>query len=181
MPQSLADGHSPARPASIRMIWAQSEDGVIGDGDRMPWHIPEDLARFREVTMDAPVIMGRRTWDSLPERFRPLPGRRNIVLSRSAHPDQFPGAELSQSLESAFDLIGDVPVAWIMGGGRVYRDALGYADECLITEVDGVFDIDTPVRAPEMYGWRPVEKSGWHTSESGVRYRFTRWMPRDDE
>ncbi|MGO1834016.1 MAG: dihydrofolate reductase, partial [Actinomycetaceae bacterium] len=72
-------------------IWAQSLDRVIGDGASMPWHIPEDLAHFTRVTSGSPVVMGRRTWLSLPERFRPLPGRTNIVLT-SADPAGFPGA-----------------------------------------------------------------------------------------
>lgn len=181
---SLDDGTAAPRPASVRLMWAQSRDGVIGDGSAMPWHIPEDLAHFKATTMGAPVIMGRRTWDSLPPRFRPLPGRRNIVLSRSAGPEDFPGAELAHSLDAALDLLGDVPVAWVMGGGRVYREALHIADECEVTEVDGTFDVDTPVRAPELIGWRPVHKGPWTTSTAGGaaghRFRFTTWRRRDD-
>lgn len=177
---SLDDGRRPGRPASIRMMWAQSSDGVIGDGDAMPWHIPEDLAHFKATTMGAPVIMGRRTWDSLPAKFRPLPGRRNVVLSRSMTPEDVPGAELAHSLDAALDLIGDVPVAWIIGGGRVYREALRIADECEVTEVDGVFEVDTPVLAPELLGWRPVRKGEWATSSNGPRFRFTTWRPREE-
>ena len=177
---SLDDGPRPGRPASIRMMWAQSSDGVIGDGESMPWHIPEDLAHFKATTMGAPVIMGRRTWDSLPAKFRPLPGRRNVVLSRSMTPEDVPGAELAHSLDAALDLIGDVPVAWILGGGRVYREALRIADECEVTEVDGVFEVDTPVLAPELLGWRPVRKGEWATSSNGPRFRFTTWRPREE-
>lgn len=177
----LDDGRRSGRPASIRMMWAQTSDGVIGDGATMPWHIPEDLAHFKATTMGAPVIMGRRTWDSLPERFRPLPGRRNVVLSRSLTPEDVPGAELAHSLDAALDLLCDVPVAWIIGGGRVYRDALHLADECEVTEVDGVFEVDTPVRAPELLGWKPVRKGEWAVSSNGPRYRFTTWRPRSDD
>ncbi|AYJ33004.1 dihydrofolate reductase [Corynebacterium xerosis] len=175
------DGHRPSRPASIRMMWAQTSDGVIGDGDSMPWHIPEDLAHFRTTTMGAPVIMGRRTWDSLPAKFRPLPGRRNVVLSRSLTPDDIPGAELAHSLDAALDMLGDVPVVWIIGGGRVYREALRIADECEVTEVDGTFEVDTPVRAPELLGWKPVHKGDWSTSSNGPRFRFTTWRPRSED
>lgn len=178
---SRDDGRRPGRPASIRMMWAQTSDGVIGDGDSMPWHIPEDLAHFKATTMGAPVIMGRRTWDSLPAKFRPLPGRRNVVLSRSLTPEDVPGAELAHSLDAALDLIGNVPVAWIIGGGRVYREALRIADECEVTEVDGVFEVATPVRAPELLGWKPVLKGEWATSSNGPRYRFTTWRPRPED
>ena len=140
--RTASSGPGSGRPASIRMMWAQTSDGVIGDGDSMPWHIPEDLAHFRDTTMGAPVIMGRRTWDSLPERFRPLPGRRNIVLSRSLAAEDVPGAELAHSLESALVLLADEPVAWIIGGGRVYREALRLADKCEVTEVDGTFEVE---------------------------------------
>lgn len=175
---SRDDGRRPGRPASIRMIWAQSTDGVIGDGDAMPWHIPEDLAHFKSTTMGAPVIMGRRTWDSLPPKFRPLPGRRNVVLSRSLVPEDVPGAELARCLDDALALLDDAPVAWIIGGGRVYREALGVADECEVTEVDGIFEVSTPVRAPELIGWKPVHRGEWETSSTGPRYRFTTWRPR---
>lgn len=174
-------GRRPGRPASIRMMWAQTSDGVIGDGDSMPWHIPEDLAHFKATTMGAPVIMGRRTWDSLPAKFRPLPGRRNVVLSRSLTPEDVPGAELAHSLDAALDMLGDVPVAWIIGGGRVYREALRIADECEVTEVDGTFEVATPVRAPELIGWKPVRKGDWATSSNGSRYRFTTWRPRPED
>ena len=178
---SRDDGRRPGRPASIRMMWAQTSDGVIGDGDSMPWHIPEDLAHFKATTMGAPVIMGRRTWDSLPAKFRPLPGRRNVVLSRSLTPEDVPGAELAHSLDAALDMLGDVPVAWIIGGGRVYREALRIADECEVTEVDGVFEVATPVRAPELLGWKPVRKGEWATSSNGPRYRSTTWRPRPED
>lgn len=179
--RTASSGPGSGRPASIRMMWAQTSDGVIGDGDSMPWHIPEDLAHFRDTTMGAPVIMGRRTWDSLPERFRPLPGRRNIVLSRSLAAEDVPGAELAHSIESALVLLADVPVAWIIGGGRVYREALRLADECEVTEVDGIFEVDTPVRAPELHGWKPVRKGDWTVSSNGPRFRFTTWRPRAEE
>ena len=178
---SRDDGRRPGRPASIRMMWAQTSDGVIGDGDSMPWHIAEDLAHFKATTMGAPVIMGRRTWDSLPAKFRPLPGRRNVVLSRSLTPEDVPGAELAHSLDAALDMLGDVPVAWIIGGGRVYREALRIADECEVTEVDGTFEVATPVRAPELLGWKPVRKGEWATSSNGPRYRFTTWRPRPED
>lgn len=117
----------------VKMIWAQARGGVIGDGCDMPWHIPEDMAFFKAATLGLPVIMGRATWDSLPERFRPLSGRRNIVCTRD---DGWAvrGAVRAGSVEQALDLAG--PGAVVMGGGQIYDAALAYADECLITEID---------------------------------------------
>ena len=145
---SRDDGRRPGRPASIRMMWAQTSDGVIGDGDSMPWHIPEDLAHFKATTMGAPVIMGRRTWDSLPAKFRPLPGRRNVVLSRSLTPEDVPGAELAHSLDAALDMLGNVPVAWIIGGGRVYREALRIADEFTVGDARRTVILTGGIRTP---------------------------------
>src|SRR5579875_1104132 len=108
----------------IGLIWAQAANGVIGRDNAIPWHIPADMARFRELTTGATMVMGRRTWESLPPRFRPLPGRRNVVLSR----DQAwtaGGAEVVHDLETALRGDGDI---WVMGGSAVYRAALPYAD-----------------------------------------------------
>ena len=125
-------------------IWTQTDAGIIGrDGD-MPWYAPEDLAHFKKVTLGAPVIMGRRTWESLPPRFRPLPGRTNIVISRSvAEAQERDGAlwvpSLDAALYAARDAVGapveDAPTtdtsavdAWIIGGGSVYAEALSRTD-----------------------------------------------------
>ncbi|MGO1560303.1 Dihydrofolate reductase [Actinomycetales bacterium JB111] len=157
-------------------IWAQSLDRVIGDGASMPWHIPEDLAHFTRVTSGSPVVMGRRTWLSLPERFRPLPGRTNIVLT-SADPAGFPGARTTSSLTDALRLAGEG--GWVMGGGRVYADALPHLARVVVTEVD-VELAGTPgpkVYAPELRAeeWREVQAEpaeGWLESAGGPRYRF---------
>ena len=124
-------------------IWAQTDAGIIGrDGD-MPWYVPEDLAHFKKVTLGAPVIMGRRTWESFPPRFRPLPGRTNIVISRSVtEAEERDGALWVPSLDAALYAARDAagaPVeatpadtaavdAWILGGGSVYAEALSRTD-----------------------------------------------------
>ena len=125
-------------------IWTQTDAGIIGRNGDMPWYAPEDLAHFKKVTLGAPVIMGRRTWESLPPRFRPLPGRTNIVISRSvAEAQERDGAlwvpSLDAALYAARDAVGapvedtpadtvtaDTPAvdAWIIGGGSVYAEAL---------------------------------------------------------
>jgi len=153
----------------IGMIWAEARGGVIGAGGGMPWHVPEDLAHFRDVTMGAPVIMGRRTWESFPERFRPLPGRRNIVVTRS---DDWAaeGAERADGLDAAWDLVADAETVWIIGGGELYRAAIDHADVLEVTELD--LDVDGDTRAPSRSGWPVVAEGEWQQSRSGVRYRF---------
>ena len=107
-------------------IWAQSLDGVIGDGVVMPWHVPEDLKHFKEVTMGAPVIMGRKTWESLNPKFRPLPGRENYVLSSRAPGQWSAGAQVLTALPSLSD-------AWVIGGGQIYTATLDQVDRIEVT------------------------------------------------
>jgi dihydrofolate reductase len=150
----------------IGLVWAQSANGVIGRDGTLPWHLPEDLKHFRALTAGATVLMGRRTWESLPPRFRPLPGRRNLVLSRT--PQE--GAETFPDLERALAAAaGDV---WVIGGAAVYRAALPFADRIVVTELQESFDGDT--RAPDT--GRPPDSAGaWQESSTGLRYRFLTW------
>lgn len=152
----------------IGLIWAQAHGGVIGAGGGMPWHLPEDLAHFREVTMGSPVVMGRRTWESFPERFRPLPGRRNIVVTRN---DDWAaeGAERAADLSSAIELAGDHTV-WVIGGGQLYGEAIVRADVLEVTEID--LDVEGDTHAPPVEGWSLAAHSSWQTSRTGIRYRF---------
>ncbi|MHC2999204.1 dihydrofolate reductase [Microbacterium sp. HJ5] len=169
--------------ARIGLVWAEARGGVIGADGGMPWHVPEDLAHFKAVTIGAPVIMGRRTWESFPDRFRPLPGRRNIVITRN---DDWAadGAERAASLDAALALATDAssPAApervWIIGGGALFREGIGLADRLEVTELDVRVDGDT--FAPDRSDWRiaavePAE--GWSTSSSGIRYRFLTLVP----
>jgi dihydrofolate reductase len=155
----------------IALIWAQSTNGVIGRDNELPWRIPEDLARFRELTQGSTVVMGRRTWESLPPKFRPLPGRRNIVLTGTAGYDA-DGAEVVASLDAAIASVrGDL---WVVGGAAVYAAALVLADRLVVTDVD--VEVVGDVFAPTIdAGWREVGRdpaTGWHTSISGLRYRW---------
>jgi dihydrofolate reductase len=156
-------------PAMISLIWAEAADRVIGMDRGLPWHLPEDMRRFKELTMGSTVVMGRVTWESLPEKFRPLPGRRNIVVSRQPSYDA-PGAEVVTSLESAVDRAdGDV---WIIGGGSIYEQALPLADRVVRTRVHLAADGDT--RAPVLGAdWTMVDRdpeTGLHMSASGLEY-----------
>ena len=129
----------------ISLIAAVAAHGAIGKDNDLLWNDPRDQKHFRATTLGCPVIMGRRTWDSLPERFRPLPGRRNIVVTRQAE-WQAPGAEVAHSLAEALALLGDaaaMPKAFVMGGGQLYAEALPLADELELTEVNATFEADT--------------------------------------
>jgi dihydrofolate reductase len=123
---------------ALVLIAAVARNGVIGSDNRLLWSLPEDMKHFRVVTTGAPVIMGRRTWDSLPERFRPLPGRHNIVLSRQ--PGFAPvGATVTAGLARAVAAAGTAPRVFVIGGEQVYREALPLADELVLTEIDRDF------------------------------------------
>ncbi|ABM13195.1 dihydrofolate reductase [Mycolicibacterium vanbaalenii] len=153
--------------SELNMVWAQSSSGVIGRGDAIPWHVPEDMARFKELTMGHTVIMGRLTWESLPAKFRPLPGRRNVVVTRQAG-YQADGAEVVTSFEDA-----PLDDAWVIGGSQIYGLALPLATRCEITEVD--IDLrreDDDALAPVLdEAWVGTE-GDWRDSSSGLRYRF---------
>lgn len=153
--------------SGLNLIWAQSSSGVIGRHNGIPWKLPEDLARFKELTMGHTVIMGRLTWESLPAKFRPLPGRRNVVVTRQ--PDYMAdGAEVVTSLEDA-----PLDDAWVIGGSQIYGLALPLAARCEVTEVD--IDLrreDDDALAPVLdESWSGTE-GPWQDSSSGLRYRF---------
>ncbi len=154
---------------SIGLVWAQAANGVIGADGGLPWHLPEDLARFKALTTGATVVMGRSTWDSLPAAVRPLPGRRNVVLTRQPG-FEAPGAEVAVSLGEALASPGPI---WVIGGGTVYRAALPLAGLAVVTELDHAYDGD--VTAPVLDGaWRVTARDpaeGWHESRTGLRYR----------
>ncbi|MFI8567444.1 dihydrofolate reductase [Rhodococcus sp. NPDC078407] len=156
----------------IGLIWAQSSNLKIGEAGRIPWEVPEDMARFKAVTMDHPVIMGRKTWESLPERFRPLPGRRNIVVTRNRSL-QTPGAETCGGVGEALALAGDETV-WIIGGGEIYRSAMPFATTLHVTEIDVEVPGDTD--APSVEGDWITETGDWLTSRvEGRQFRFVEY------
>jgi dihydrofolate reductase len=138
----------------------------------MPWHLPEDLRHFRELTDAEPVVMGRRTWESLPERFRPLPGRANIVVTRQ--PDwEAAGAVAAHSLEAALDAAAGAPgtrTIWVMGGAELYTQSLPLADRVELTEID--LEVTGDAFAPELGPEWSADPGAWRTAENGTRYRF---------
>lgn len=129
------------RPATVAVIAAVARNGAIGRDNDLLWRNPQDLAHFRAVTMGCPVVMGRRTWDSLPPRFRPLPGRRNVVVTRNAQ-WRADGAEAAASLPEALARLADAPKVFVIGGAQLYALALPLADELVLTEIDADFDGD---------------------------------------
>jgi dihydrofolate reductase len=212
----------------IGLIWAEAADGVIGNDGVMPWHLPEDLAHFKQLTLGSPVVMGRKTWDSLNPRFKPLPGRRNIVVTRQNgwHVD---GADAAHSVAEALDRaaaetrtatspgaadpavasasapaasapVASAPVAsaasasaasapaasaaamsvWVIGGAEIFAAVIDRADALEVTEIRTVVTGDT--RAPAIDDrWEQTQVDpleGWHTSRTGLDYRFLTYRPR---
>ncbi|MGV0393890.1 dihydrofolate reductase [Corynebacterium riegelii] len=156
--------------ATLGAIWAQSLDGVIGNGEDMPWHLPEDLKHFKETTMGQPIIMGRRTWESLP--VKPLPGRANHVLSSREPGEWSDGAYVSTDLP---DLETD---AWIIGGGQLYEATLDEVDVIERTLIDVHPDVPDAkaVHAPRIDDtFTLASETEWLTSSTGLRYKFQRF------
>jgi dihydrofolate reductase len=130
----------------VALVAAVARGGVIGRDGTIPWRLPEDVAFFKELTTGHPVVMGRRTWESIPDRFRPLPGRRNIVVTRN-HSWAAEGAERAGSVEEALALAEGAERVFVIGGAEVYAAALPYADELVLTEID--LDVDGDTCFPE--------------------------------
>jgi dihydrofolate reductase len=123
------------------LIAAVARNGAIGRDNNLIWSDPADQRHVRQTTMGCPVVMGRRTWESLPERFRPLPGRRNVVVTRKPFFDAV-GAETAPDLDTALGRLGDAPRVFVIGGGELYRLALPRADELVLTEIDAELEGD---------------------------------------
>ncbi len=138
---------------TLTLIVARARNGVIGHDSQLPWRLPEDLAFFKRTTMGAPIIMGRKTHESI---GRPLPGRRNIVVSRDAT-RRYEGCDTVTSLDAAL-AIAPTDEAFLIGGAQLYRDAIARADKLIITEIDADFDGDTHFPAPDTAHWREVSR-----------------------
>ncbi len=149
---------------TIVMIAAVGRNGVIGDGAGMPWHLPEDLRYFKRTTLGHPMIMGRRTFESIGV----LPGRRSIVVTRQSGWTR-PGVETAHSLEQALELVADDGLAFVVGGGEIYREAMPYAARLLVTEVD--LAPRGSVTFPE------IDESTWDRTQvvPGEGFAWTTW------
>ena len=179
---SEADAPASTTPPGVGLIWAEARGGAIGSGAVMPWHLPEDVARFKAVTFGSPVVMGRKTWDSLPPRFRPLAGRANIVVTRD-DAWRADGARRAGSVDEALaiaagelgasDAAGDRRI-WVIGGAELYRQTIDRADRIEVTRIDAEVGGDTVAPAIDA-SWHleaadPSE--GTHTSRTGLTYRW---------
>ncbi len=138
----------------ISLIAAMAQDRVIGEGNRMPWHLPADLRHFKNITLGKPVVMGRRTFESI---GRPLPGRRNLVISRN--PEwRAEGVEVAASLDEALALVNGADEVMIIGGGQLYAEALPRADRLYLTLIDLVVEGDTYFPEYQHDDWQELER-----------------------
>jgi len=153
---------------SLGLIWAQSTAGIIGRDNGIPWRLPEDQARFKEVTMGHTVVMGRLTWESLPAKVRPLPGRKNVVVTRRGD-----FAAEGATVVTGLDELPTDELTWVIGGGQIYAVALPMATRCEVTEVDvDLPRADDDALAPVLdEAWVGIEGE-WQTSATGLRYRY---------
>jgi len=161
------------RVMKLHLIYARASNGVIGADNRLPWHLPEDLAHFKRTTFGCPVIMGRKTWDSLPPKFRPLPGRLNVVVTRQTD-WQAQGATVAHSLPQAMTLCPDDADAWVIGGAEIYAQAAPLASTAVVTEIDQAFDGDA--FAPELGPcWSEVARQSV-AAANGLTFSFVTYQ-----
>lgn len=160
---------------TLTLIAAVASNGIIGKDNALPWHLPADLKHFKALTTGHAVIMGRKTWESLPPKFRPLPGRQNIVVTRNAG-YQAPGADVATTLPAALAAARDGQ-AFVIGGAELYAAALDQADRLELTEIDRAYEGDTrfPTRDPAL--WREVAREA-QRDESGLGYAFVSYQRR---
>ena len=157
------------------MIFARSANGVIGNNNALPWHLPEDLAHFKKLTLGCPVIMGRKTWESLPPRFRPLPGRINVVITRQAD-WQAAGARSAGSLTDALAICQTASDVWIIGGAQIYVQAEPLAHRIEVTHIDKTYEGDA--FAPTLSNqWQQSQKKD-HVSSTGLNFSFITYTRR---
>ncbi|WP_433368463.1 dihydrofolate reductase [Actinoplanes sp. CA-142083] len=149
---------------TVHMIWAEARDRVIGAEGYIPWKVPGEQAMFKELTMGATVVMGRATWDSLPAAVRPLPGRRNVVLTRDPA-FEAPGAVVVHALDEV-PLSGEI---WVMGGAAIYEALLPKAQHIVRTRID--LEVAGDTHAPVLDdSWVVTASSGWQTAPNGLKY-----------
>jgi dihydrofolate reductase len=157
----------------LHLIFARAANGVIGRDGHLPWHLPEDLAHFKRTTLGCSVIMGRKTWDSLPPKFRPLPGRLNIVITRQSE-WQAAGAQRAGSLDEALRHCPAGGDAWIIGGAEIYAQTLPLASTAVVTDIEAPFDGDAfaPQFGPD---WVETRRER-HLSTTGLAFSFVTYQ-----
>ena len=152
---------------ALNLIFARARNGVIGHNNTLPWHLPEDLAHFKHTTLGQPVVMGRKTWESLPPKFRPLPGRTNIVVTRQQDWHDT-GAVVAHSIEEAVQQCASDAQVWVIGGAEVYGQAMPLATRAVVTEIEADFEGDA--FAPTFdASWQETARST-HVAANGLTY-----------
>ena len=152
------------------LVAAVAANGIIGAKGKLPWHLPEDLKHFKRVTLGHPVIMGRKTWESLKG---PLPGRENIVITRQGG-YQASGAAVASSLGAALALCAGESVVCVIGGEQIFKDALPLAAGLIMTEIKQDFAGDARFPDYDRSQWREAQREA-HTAENGMRFDFVRY------
>jgi dihydrofolate reductase len=166
--------HTPDLP-QLSIIAAVSRNGVIGRDNSLIWHLPEDLQHFKRVTLGCPVLMGRKTFDSI---GKPLPGRRNVVITRDPHWTA-PGVEEAPSLPAALELLKHATKVFIIGGAQVYAEALPLVDELILTEIDRDFEGDTHFPTWDRNAFEEVARET-HQAPEGWAYHFVTYHRKKD-
>jgi len=156
----------------IYLVAAVSSNGIIGANGALPWRLPEDLAHFKRLTMGHPVIMGRRTWESLKG---PLPGRDNIVVTRTPGYEAA-GAAVASSLEAALALCFGEPVVFVIGGSRLFAESLPIAAGLVMTEIHREFEGDARFPDYERSRWRETQRER-HVTADGMKFDFALYEP----
>ncbi|WP_239372663.1 dihydrofolate reductase [Snodgrassella gandavensis] len=159
----------------ITLVAALADNNCIGENNRIPWHVPEDFEFFKNYTMGKPVVMGRKTWESLPKK--PLPGRPNYVISRQQE-QQFSGAILCHSIEEAIQQLADCPEIIIMGGAQIYAQAMPLATDLRLTRIHVSVMGDTFFPAINANEWRQTESSSHISSKNNIAYDLQHFVRR---
>lgn len=161
---------------NLVLIAALARNGVIGINNTLPWHLPEDMKHFRDTTRGKPVIMGRKTWESLPDAFRPLPGRHNIVVSRNpAYLAE--GATVVSSLTAALDAAVNADDVFVIGGAELYRQALPLAQRMVLTRIEQDFEGDAHFPPFTDADWQMTQQDA-HVSNNGLPFSFIEFVRR---
>lgn len=167
MRENSQQASSATAATRVYLVAAVAKNGVIGARGKLPWHLPEDLKHFKQLTLGHPVIMGRRTWESL---GKPLPGRENIVVTRRPGYEAA-GASVASSVQGAVALCAGEAVAFVIGGAEIYAAALPLADGLVLTEIHKDYEGDTRFPQWGRAEWRVAQKET-HTAGDGVRFDF---------
>ena len=155
----------------ISFVVAMDRKRLIGAGDALPWRLPDELRRFKEITMGHPVLMGRKTYESIPEKFRPLKGRTNIILT-TQEDYEAPGCTVVHSLEEALTTVDPQDELMVIGGARVFEALMPLVDRLYLTEIDGEYKGDVYFPRYDKSAWREVNRE-FHPRDENHDLPFT--------